>query len=42
MAATVIGFWRMGATIEEIIGATGLFYEAIEMIIANYKDKINY
>jgi hypothetical protein len=42
MESAIIGFWRMGATTLEIEAITGLFCEVIEMIIANYKDKINY
>jgi hypothetical protein len=42
MQSAIIGFWRMGATTLEIEAVTGLFTEVIEMIIANYKDKINY
>jgi len=35
--SAVIGHWRNGATISEIIGATGLFYLVIIKIIQNYK-----
>jgi len=35
--SAVIGHWRNGATIAEIIRATGLFYLVIVKIIQNYK-----
>ncbi len=38
--SAIIGFWRMGANMEEIIGNTGLEYLTIETIIFNYKRDI--
>jgi len=38
-SSAVIGHWRNGATISEIIGATGLFYLVIIKIIKSYDSK---
>ncbi len=39
--SAIIGFWRMGANMEEIIGNTGLGYLYIERIIMAYYKKLN-
>lgn len=36
--AAIIGYWRSGASIEEIIALTGLFYLAVVRIIENHKN----
>jgi len=39
MKAIIIGWWRMGASIEEIIGATGVSYMDIKNTIETYVPK---
>lgn len=38
--SSIIGFWRGGATMEEIVGITLLPVSEIENIIQTYKSKI--
>ncbi len=40
--AAIIGFWRSGATTEQICVVTGLFYPVIQKIINDYKRELNY
>ena len=37
--SSIIGFWRMGATIEEIIGVTLLSKDKIDEVIKDYGHK---
>lgn len=37
MESAIIGYWRMGATMEEMCAATGLYYLVIKKIIESYK-----
>lgn len=39
--AAIIGYWRSGATIEQIIGKTHFKYDVIENIIKEYKHVLN-
>jgi hypothetical protein len=39
--ATIIGFWRQGATVSEMIGATGLYHKVIERIIKDYRKTVD-
>lgn len=35
--STIIGYWRMGATIDEIMSITNLRYMVIQQIINDYE-----
>lgn len=39
--AAIIGYWRSGATKEEIVGLIGIPYGFIERIIGEYENKEN-
>lgn len=38
--AAIIGYWRMGATIDEIMSITNLRYMVIQQIINDYELKL--
>lgn len=38
LKAAIIGYWRSGATIEEIIGITGLLYREVVAVIEEYRN----
>ena len=40
LKSSVIGFWRSGASVEEVCGVTGLYYSVIMNIIKDYKNQI--
>jgi hypothetical protein len=37
LIAAIKGYWRMGATIEEIIGVTGLKYWELEYLFSEFQ-----
>lgn len=39
--AAIIGYWRMGAKIGEMMMLTGLYHSEIKEIIYNYEKEIN-
>lgn len=39
--SAIIGFYRGGATMEEMVGVTGLYWKVIKRIIDNYKLTLN-
>lgn len=40
--SAIIGFWRMGAPIEQISWVIGIHYFIVERVITNYKNKNQY
>lgn len=39
--AAIIGYWRSGATYEQIVVTTGLYYHQIEKVILEYQKQLN-
>lgn len=39
--AAIIGYWRSGATYEQIVVTTGLYYHQIEKVISEYQNELN-
>lgn len=42
LVSAIIGFWRMGATIEEIIGITLISKDEIQGVITDYRIMLSY